>query len=72
MQDRVRDLLADADLTAPVTFPDHHTTHAAATAYYGLRADLARPYLVLTCDGFGDGACATVSVWQSGTHQEMK
>jgi len=70
MQDRVRTLLADAAITAPVTFHDHHTTHAA-TAYYGLRDDPDRPYLVLTCDGFGDGACATVSVWHHGTNQEL-
>jgi carbamoyltransferase len=70
MQDRVRALLAEMDTTASVAFNDHHTTHAA-TAYYGLRADSDRPYLVLTCDGFGDGTCATVSVWQAGVHHEM-
>jgi carbamoyltransferase len=70
LQDRVRTLLADAAITAPLTFHDHHTTHAA-TAYYGLRHDPNLPYLVLTCDGYGDGACATVSVWQHGTHQEI-
>ena len=70
MQDRVRALLAELDITAPVVFHDHHTTHAA-TAYYGLRTDPDRPYLVLTCDGFGDGACATVSIWRAGVHQEI-
>jgi len=32
------------------------TTHAShgAAAYCGLRRDLATPYLVVTCDGFGD------------------
>jgi carbamoyltransferase len=70
MQERVRALLTDMRVTAPVTFHDHHTTHAA-TAYYGLRDDPAGRYLVLTCDGFGDGACATVSVWQHGRHEEI-
>src|SRR6266702_964633 len=42
MQDRVRTLLADAAITAPVTFHHHHTTHAA-TASYGLR-DPDHPY----------------------------
>jgi carbamoyltransferase len=50
MQERVRTLLADMEVVAPVTFHDHHTTHAA-TAYFGLRDDPDRPYLVLTCDG---------------------
>ncbi len=44
---------------------DHHTTHAA-TAYYGLRANPADDYLVLTCDGDGDGQCATVRVMGGG------
>lgn len=68
MQDRVRALIADAGITAPVSFHDHHTTHAA-TAYFGLRTDPDRPYLVLTCDGFGDGIAATVSVWRHGGGQ---
>ena len=40
---------------------DHHLTHAA-TAYYGLRKSPEDRYVVLTCDGDGDGACATVRV----------
>lgn len=70
MQDRVMELLAAVGQFDSVVFYDHHTTHAA-TAYYGLRADPELPYLVLTCDGFGDGACATVSVWQAGLQQEL-
>jgi carbamoyltransferase len=49
---------------------DHHTSHGAA-AYYGLRDDPQEPYLVLTCDGFGDGACATVAVWHDGHRREI-
>ena len=69
-QAQVRAELARAGTTAPVFFHDHHTTHAA-TAYYGLRSEPDRPYLVLTCDGFGDGACATVSIWRSGEQEEV-
>jgi carbamoyltransferase len=54
----------------PLVCYDHHTTHGAA-AYYGLRANPATPYLVLTCDGFGDGACATVAVWHDGQRREL-
>ncbi|MFY1671249.1 carbamoyltransferase C-terminal domain-containing protein [Plantactinospora sp. WMMB334] len=70
VQNRIRAHLADVGITAPVTFTDHHLTHAA-TAYYGLRANPRSRYLVLTCDGFGDGACATVSLWQNGQHREI-
>jgi len=52
----------------PISRYDHHTTHAA-TAYYGLRAD-AGPYLVLTCDGQGDGASATVATYRNGRRRE--
>jgi carbamoyltransferase len=54
----------------PLACCDHHTAHGAA-AYYGLREDPAVPYLVLTCDGFGDGACATVAVWENGQRREV-
>jgi carbamoyltransferase len=39
--------------------------------YYGLRHDSATPYLTVTCDGFGDGACATVAVWENGIRREV-
>ncbi|GGK36348.1 carbamoyltransferase [Pilimelia terevasa] len=67
---QVTDALAGVGVKAPVSFYEHHRTHAA-TAYYGLRADPARPYLVLTCDGFGDGACATITVWRNGHATEV-
>ncbi len=47
-----------------IVFVDHHTAHASA-AYYGM-ADFDRDILVLTCDGGGDGLCATVSVGRQG------
>ena len=49
----------------PISYHDHHQTHAA-TAYYGLRTGSAEKYLVLTCDGDGDGLCATVRVMGGG------
>ncbi|HUZ25199.1 MAG TPA: carbamoyltransferase C-terminal domain-containing protein [Streptosporangiaceae bacterium] len=71
MRDQLAPHLRRAGLGAvPLTCYDHHAAHGAA-AYYGLRADPATPYLVLTCDGFGDGACATVAVWQDGQRREL-
>lgn len=49
---------------------DHHLTHAA-TAYFGLRKDPADKYLVLTCDGDGDRLCASVRVFENGTHKDV-
>ena len=42
---------------------EHHTAHAAA-AYYGWGK--GGKVLVLTCDGSGDGLCATVSIGENG------
>lgn len=65
-RDRLKADLEKAELGCiPVTFHDHHQTHAA-TAYYGLRAGSAEKYLVLTCDGDGDGLCATVRTMGGG------
>ncbi|MEU4215868.1 carbamoyltransferase C-terminal domain-containing protein [Actinoplanes sp. NPDC026623] len=71
MDTRVRTLLEQAGLTkAAISFHDHHTMHGAA-AYYGLRTDPAQLYLVVTCDGFGDGACATIAIWHNGHREEV-
>jgi carbamoyltransferase len=43
---------------------EHHACHAA-TAYYGY-GRLDEPVLVVTCDGTGDGLCATVGVGSGG------
>ena len=48
---------------AAVCHIEHHTAHAAA-AYYGWGSK--DTVLVLTCDGFGDGLCATVSIGEQG------
>ncbi len=64
-----RALLADQGLgNVPLSIYDHHTAHAA-TAYYGLRANPNKKYLVFTCDGSGDGLCATVRVMGGGEEQ---
>ena len=47
-----------------IRFVDHHTCHAAS-AFFGRRA-FVDPVLVITCDGAGDGLCATVSVGAEG------
>ena len=48
----------------PIGF-DHHLSHAAA-AYFGW-GKMDEKVLVLTCDGAGDCACATVSIGESGS-----
>jgi carbamoyltransferase len=61
-QDKLREFLdAEGFGGVPVTHHDHHLAHGT-TAYFGLRKDPHRPYLVLTCDGAGDGICASVRV----------
>ena len=56
--------------TVPQTFHDHHLAHAA-TAYYGLRAAPDQQYLVLTCDGYGDGLCASIRVMGNGKCEDV-
>ena len=55
---------------AAVTHFDHHLAHAA-TAYYGLRATPNEKALVLTCDGDGDGLCASIRVFEGGTIKQV-
>ena len=52
-----------------ITFVEHHTAHAAA-AYYG-RGQFTDPVLVLTCDGAGDGLCATVNIGRAGRLERL-
>jgi carbamoyltransferase len=44
---------------------DHHLSHAAA-AYFGW-GKMGEKVLILTCDGAGDCACASVSIGEHGT-----
>jgi carbamoyltransferase len=61
-QGEVKQLLREQGFgDVAVDFFDHHRTHAA-TAYYGLRKS-NKPYLVLSCDGSGDGLSGSVRVW---------
>jgi carbamoyltransferase len=50
-------------------FVEHHAAHAAA-AYYGL-ANFDDDVLVLTCDGSGDGVCATVNLGRGGRIERL-
>ncbi len=63
-QERVRPLVQMGVSPEKVVFVDHHTAHAAA-AYYGM-GNFKDEVLVLTCDGAGDGLCATVNVGRGG------
>jgi carbamoyltransferase len=70
-QRALRDDLESVGLAeVPLVHYDHHLTHAL-TAYYGLRVDPKQKYLVITCDGAGDGLCASVRVFGSGEVQEI-
>jgi carbamoyltransferase len=65
-QKQLKALLEEAGLgSVPVVHHDHHHAHAA-TAYYGLRRNPEERYLVLTCDGDGDGLCASVRIMGGG------
>jgi len=66
---RLRDLLRMGVPWEKIIFVDHHTAHAAA-AYYGW-GDFEHDILVLTCDGAGDGICATVNVGRRGRLQRL-
>jgi carbamoyltransferase len=50
-------------------FVEHHTAHASA-AYYGW-GRFSDDVLVLTCDGAGDGLCATVSIGRNGRLERL-
>ena len=68
----VRDAVAAAGIRADITFYDHHTLHTLSA--YGCSPWYAddEKTLVLSCDGAGDGVCATVNVGQGGTNGGMK
>src|SRR2546427_8023022 len=68
-RDRVKELTQIGVPEDRVVFVDHHTAHAAA-AYYGL-GNFEDAILVLTCDGAGDGLCATVNTGRGGRLQRL-
>lgn len=45
-----------------ISFVEHHLAHLAAAYYTAPNRQQGKPVLGLTCDGAGDGLCATVSV----------
>ena len=53
-----------------ILFVDHHKCHAAA-AYYSSPTRHAGKRLVITCDGSGDGLCASVSVAENDKIQRL-
>jgi carbamoyltransferase len=69
LQESRRAALDDLDLGhIPVQFIDHHQCHAA-TAYFGFETH--DPTIVLTCDGQGDGASASIWKGENGTLQQL-
>lgn len=67
--ERVRALIQMGIPRETIVFVEHHTAHAAA-AYYGL-GNFDDDILVLTCDGAGDGLCATVNVGRDGRIERL-
>ncbi len=57
-------ILQDLQIKAQTLFYDHQTVHAA-TAYY-FKGIPKNDVLIFTCDGEGDGLCATVSIGHKG------
>ena len=45
-----------------ICFLEHHLAHLAAAYYTAPNVKINKPILGLTCDGAGDGLCATVSI----------
>ncbi len=66
-RERLATVLAAGFRPDAIRFVDHHTCHAAS-AYFG-RRKFTDPVLVVTCDGAGDGLCATVSLGAEGELQ---
>lgn len=58
----IQEIIRGSGITAPITFYDHHTCHAAG-AYFTAGTD---PVLVITADGSGDGLTGSVSIGKNG------
>lgn len=54
-----------------VEFVEHHLAHLAAAYYSAPKPQDGRPILGLTCDGAGDGLCATVSLCQGNRLERL-
>jgi carbamoyltransferase len=66
---RLRRVLEMGFRESSLRFYEHHLCHAAS-AYYGW-GKYDEPILVLTCDGGGDGLCATVSIGERGALRRL-
>ncbi len=62
-QERIDDVVRQLGVRPDdVQFVEHHLAHLAAAYYTAPARPSGKPVLGLTCDGAGDGLCATVSI----------
>lgn len=62
-QERIDDVVRQLGVARQnIHFVEHHLAHLAAAYYTAPNRPAGKPILGLTCDGAGDGLCATVSV----------
>ena len=62
-RERIQEACAHLGLPAEkIKFVEHHLAHLSAAYYTAPFSGGDRPVLGLTCDGAGDGICATVSI----------
>lgn len=54
-----------------IAFVEHHLAHLTAAYFTDPRLARGRPVLGLTCDGAGDGLCATASVCRDGAFERL-
>lgn len=57
--------------TAEISFVEHHLAHLAAAYYTAPALHPGQKVLGLTCDGAGDGLCATVSICEGNTIERI-
>ena len=67
----VYDAVKAAGVNAGVTFYDHHTLHALSAYSCSPYCQKDEKVLVLSCDGAGDGVCATVNVGRAGAVERL-
>ena len=66
LEERKNEILKDLNISEnKLVVVEHHLAHAAS-AYYASPWAHDEKTLVLTCDGSGDGICATVNIGESG------
>lgn len=62
VEKKIKALLAKSGIVAPISFVEHHLSHAASAYYSSGKSDA----LAITLDGEGDGLSATVSICKAG------